>query len=67
MTLEKLAWKKQSCWMFVCKKCKQEVDLGGEYTPHFKTKTEALEYLDDDGGEDYVKLSCGCVEGEINE
>ena len=65
MKLEKLAWKKQSCWMFVCKKCGCEVEEGN-YVPHYKTKTEALEHLDEEGGEDYFELSCDCksVEGE---
>jgi len=62
MKLEKLDFKKKKCWVFVCKKCHKEVEEG-DYTPHFTTKTEAYEHLDDEGGEDYFSLSCDCVFG----
>ena len=58
MKLEKLALKKQVCYFFVCKKCKQECEEG-DFTPHFRTQKEAYEHLDDESGEDYL-YGCDC-------
>jgi len=62
--LEKLCLKKVKCWMFICVKCKQSVEEG-EYIPHFNTKREALEHLDDKGGEDYFSPLCACWNEEL--
>ena len=59
MKFEKLDFKRTNCWFFVCKKCKQEVEEG-DYTPHFETRREALEHLEDEGGQYYFEPTCAC-------
>ena len=51
-------YKKSACWSLVCPKCGDEYEEDG-YSPHFKTKNELLEHLQD-VYYDYEVSECPC-------